>query len=114
MVRNLRRYWLPAAASRRWGAFTNICGTKEQAVDPVWVVTETTRTNNLASVSGASACMALQGDMDCNCRIDAADLQALTARWRQAAGLPYDLDGDGKVTVADIMRVAAAWGNTCP
>jgi hypothetical protein len=84
------------------------------AVDPAWAVTETTRTNNLASVSGASACMALQGDMDCNCRIDAADLQALTARWRQAAGLPYDLDGDGQVTVADILRVSAAWGNACP
>jgi len=57
--------------------------------------------------------MALQGDMDCNCRIDAADLQALTARWRQAAGRPYDLDGDGVVSVADIMRVAARWVNSC-
>jgi len=49
-----------------------------------------------------------------DCRVDAADLQALTDRWRQPAGSPYDLDGDGQVTVADIMRVAAAWGRTCP
>ena len=49
-----------------------------------------------------------------DCQIDAADLQALTDRWRQAAGLPYDLDGDGQVTVADILRVSAAWGNACP
>ena len=26
---------------------------------------------------------------------------------------PYGPDGDGQVTVADIMRVAAAWGNAC-
>jgi len=58
--------------------------------------------------------MALQRDMDCNCRVDAADLQAVAARWPQAAGPPYDLDGDGQVTVADIMRVSAAWGNACP
>jgi hypothetical protein len=89
-------------------------GTEEQPIGPAWAVTETTRTNNLASVSGASACMALQRDMDCNCRVDAADLQAVAARWRQAAGPPYDLDGDGQVTVADILRVSAAWGNACP
>jgi hypothetical protein len=94
-------YQLGAATSKVWGLHRR-SGIQEQAVDPAWAVTETPRSNNLASV------------MDCNCRVDVADLQALTDRWRQAAGLPYDLDGDGKVTVADIMRVAAAWGNTCP
>jgi len=106
-------YQLGAATSKVRGLHRH-SGTQEQAVDPAWAVTETARSNNLASVSEVSACMALQGDMDCNCRVDAADLQAVAARWRQPAGWPYDLDGDGVVSVADIMRVAAAWGNTCP
>jgi len=51
--------------------------------------------------------------------VDGADLQMLAAHWREHPGDPgwdprFDFDGDGVVTVADIMRVAAAWGNTCP
>jgi hypothetical protein len=45
--------------------------------------------------------------------VNQLDVQSVADRWRQPAGSPYDLDGDGKVTVADIMRVAAAWGSTC-
>ena len=46
--------------------------------------------------------------------MDVADVQAVAGRWHQAAGLPYDLDGDDWITVADIMRVVAGWGSTCP
>ena len=56
------------------------------------------------------------------------DIQAVAARWRLTAadpdpdadpstpnyGAAFDQDGDGVITVADIMRVAAAWGNECP
>ena len=83
------------------------------AVDPGRTVTETTWANNLASVSGASACTGLQGDVNCSCTVDATDLQAMAALWRQPISRPYDTDGDEQVTVADIMRVAAAWGDTC-
>ena len=68
---------------------------------------------NMASAS-VQTIVTFPEDVVPDCRVDAADLQALTDRWRQPAGSPYDLDGDGQVTVADIMRVAAAWGRTCP
>jgi len=38
------------------------------------------------------------------------DIQATAAFWRHSLGRPYDCDGDGVITVADIMCVAAAWG----
>jgi len=43
--------------------------------------------------------------------VDIGDVQFVAARWHQpAVGQPYDCDGDGVITVADIMCVAAAWG----
>lgn len=42
------------------------------------------------------------------------DVQAVAARWPQPEAAPYDNDGDGLVTITDIMRVAAAWGSSCP
>jgi len=29
-------------------------------------------------------------------------------------GAAFDRDGDGEITVADMMPVAVAWGNGCP
>ncbi len=38
------------------------------------------------------------------------DIQVIVGFWRQSVGRPYDCDGDGVITVADIMCAAAAWG----
>jgi len=47
--------------------------------------------------------------------VDVKDVQAVASHWRQpvVVGSPYDVDGDGDVDVADVMRVVAAWGSTC-
>lgn len=34
-------------------------------------------------------------------------------QWRQQAGEPYDCDGDGIITVADIMCIVAHWDEAC-
>ncbi|RME45690.1 MAG: hypothetical protein D6791_10145 [Chloroflexi bacterium] len=59
------------------------------------------------------ACAALWGDVDCSCRVDVGDLQAVAGHWRQAAEPPYDLNWDGKVDIADIMQVMSRWGERC-
>ncbi len=41
------------------------------------------------------------------------DIQAMAQRWRLAAGPPYDADGSGMVTVADIMQAVVQWGESC-
>lgn len=50
--------------------------------------------------------------------IGVEDIQAIVAHWGETSANPgwdarFDLDADGKVTIADIMRVAALWGATC-
>lgn len=71
--------------------------------------------------------VSLMGDLDGNCVVDLADVQAVTNRWRLTIADPdpddnpttpnyegrFDLDGDGNVDIADIMRVAAVWGDSC-
>ena len=42
------------------------------------------------------------------------DVLFMVNLWRQLAGPPYDCDGDGKITVVDIMCVVVHWGETCP
>jgi parallel beta-helix repeat protein len=42
------------------------------------------------------------------------DVQFVADHWRWPAEPPYDADGDGVITVVDIMRVAADWGDLCP
>ncbi len=46
------------------------------------------------------------------------DLQAAANVWRRHSDdagwdARFDLDGDGVINIADIMRLAAAWGSTC-
>ena len=43
-----------------------------------------------------------------------ADVQAVAARWRQAADAPYDRDGDGRVTVIDVLWFSSHLGQQCP
>ena len=60
----------------------------------------------------------LFGDLDLNCVVDVADIQRVASRWRMVDTDPdwnrrYDLNGDGIITIVDIMLVAAHWGDTC-
>jgi hypothetical protein len=42
------------------------------------------------------------------------DVMVVANLWGQLAGPPYDCDGDGVITVVDIMCVVIHWGETCP
>ncbi|MSP13542.1 MAG: hypothetical protein EXR62_11370 [Chloroflexi bacterium] len=53
-------------------------------------------------------------DFNNNRMTDADDISTVAGHWRQTGGLPYDVDGDGRVTVADIMQVSARLSRTCP
>jgi hypothetical protein len=46
--------------------------------------------------------------------VDVADVQFIASHWRWPAGPPYDCDGDGIITVIDLMCVVAQWGQACP
>ena len=63
-------------------------------------------------------CVTIFGDLDCNCIVDVADIMEVASRWRMTDDDPdwdprYDLNGDGIITVVDIMLVVAHWGETC-
>lgn len=45
--------------------------------------------------------------------VDIADIQEVANLWYQPALLPYDCDGDGTITVYDIMCAAAQFGEAC-
>jgi len=49
----------------------------------------------------------LDGDLD----VDSDDLQMMAQQWVIAAGLPLDQDGDGRVTVLDLLLLLAAFGD---
>ena len=58
-------------------------------------------------------------DMDCDCSVDVADLQTMAGNWRCQVGEGcyknrQDIDGDGTITVIDLMRIAAQWPWSCP
>jgi hypothetical protein len=53
-------------------------------------------------------------DLNENGKVDAPDVQNLTNFWRQPMWPPYDCDGDGIITVKDIMCMVKRWGETCP
>jgi hypothetical protein len=41
------------------------------------------------------------------------DVALISSLWGQAAGAPYDYDGDGVITVYDISQVTPQWGQNC-
>jgi uncharacterized repeat protein (TIGR01451 family) len=72
--------------------------------------------NNAAA---AALCVTLRQDMDRDCDVDTADIMQVIFRWRCSSGDAgygprYDLDGDGVITVIDIMLVVGQWGWSCP
>lgn len=46
--------------------------------------------------------------------VDVGDIMIVAALWNQPAGPPYDLDGDGVITVVDITRTTRWWGWPVP
>ena len=41
------------------------------------------------------------------------DVSLISSMWGQAASPPYDYDGDGVITMVDIMQVTPLWGQDC-
>ncbi len=53
-------------------------------------------------------------DYNGNGCIDAGDIQIIAELWGAAITDPlYDRDGDGRITVVDVMQVAALWQSNC-
>lgn len=52
-------------------------------------------------------------DFNHNGEVDIADVQEVANLWYQPAVLPHDCDGDGTITVFDIMCAAAQFGEAC-
>jgi len=65
----------------------------------------------------ANSC-GLFGDLNCDCTVNITDIMLAASRWPAVEGDPgfvsrYDLDGNGRIDVLDIMLVAVHWGETC-
>ncbi|MFQ5858938.1 MAG: nitroreductase family protein [Anaerolineae bacterium] len=57
-------------------------------------------------------------DFNRDCNVDVEDIMEVASRWHTTDADPdwdalYDLDGDGIITIVDIMIVAVNWGATC-
>ena len=52
----------------------------------------------------------LIGDFSGNGLIDIGDIVAAADHWQAIGASPFDLDGDGLVTVRDVMLVASSFG----
>ncbi len=68
--------------------------------------------------SPAAACT-LVGDVDNDGAVTSLDLQAIAAHWRTRSGEAnydsrFDLNGDGRVDIVDIMRASTHFGESCP
>ncbi len=62
------------------------------------------------TVSGGFWQCTLIGDFSGNGLIDVGDIVAAADHWQATGASPFDLDGDGLVTVRDVMLVAAPSG----
>jgi len=74
--------------------------------------------DNIIGNDTASSICVLFADFDGSREVDVADIQQVASRWRMTDEDPewdprYDLNGDGIITVVDIMLVVAHWGETC-
>lgn len=65
------------------------------------------------TVSGGFWQCTLIGDFSGNGLIDVADIVAVADHWQAIGASRFDLDGDGQVTVRDIMLAAGAFGEAC-
>jgi hypothetical protein len=65
------------------------------------------------TVSGGFWQCTLIGDFDDNGLIDVGDIVAAADHWQVTGASPFDLDGDGLVTVRDIMLLAGSFGQAC-
>ncbi len=68
--------------------------------------------------SPATTCT-LVGDVDNDGAVTSLDLQAFAAHWRTRSGdanydSRFDLNGDGRIDIVDIMRASAHFGEFCP
>jgi len=57
-------------------------------------------------------------DFNRDCQVGLPDVMQVASRWRMTDADPdwdalYDLDGDGIITIVDIMIVAVDWGESC-
>ena len=65
------------------------------------------------TVSGGFWQCTLIGDFSGNGLIDVGDIVATADHWQASGASPFDLDGDGLVTVRDVMLVAGSFGQAC-
>ncbi len=65
------------------------------------------------TVSGGFWQCTLIGDFSGNGLIDIGDIVAAADHWQAIGASPFDLDGDGLVTVRDVMLVASSFGQAC-
>ncbi|MSP13122.1 MAG: hypothetical protein EXR62_09205 [Chloroflexi bacterium] len=61
----------------------------------------------------------IQGDFNCDCKVDVVDLVAIGRRFGALYGDAlydnrFDLDDNRSIDLFDVVRVATNWGNTCP
>lgn len=61
----------------------------------------------------------LPGDVDSDCDVDTTDITLIINLWQKHSGDKlydprYDLNGDGKINIKDVMAVSAWVGMTCP
>lgn len=79
-----------------------------------------TRTRLIFILVGACLCACAlgdcpDGDLNNDCKIDAADLRVLAEAWLGDPNTPADLNHDKRVNQADLAIVAASWGKAgCP
>lgn len=102
-------------ADDRWATFTTADGLASNSVSAI-AIDDTRGQRWFGTMGGASrfATPITCPDFVDPPGVDVGDIQFVAANWRQsAAGRPYDQNGDGIITIVDIVRVAARWGDTC-
>ena len=96
-----------------------------QAVDTEGGLVQADNKGRLYAIE--SLCGLLEGDLDCSCVVNIADVMAVASRWRTSCDNPdpdnnsdapnydpyYDLDGNRDMDIVDIMLVVVHWGETC-